>query len=57
MRRLPFGKPQEVRDHVRERIETFAPGGGFVCCTIRNAQVNTPIENLLALFEAVKQYR
>jgi uroporphyrinogen-III decarboxylase len=54
---LPFGKPQEVRDQVRERIETFAPGGGFVFCTIHNVQANTPIENLVAMFEAVKEYR
>jgi hypothetical protein len=54
---LPFGKPQEVRDQVRERIEIFAPGGGFVFCTIHNIQANTPIENVLAMFEVVKQYR
>jgi hypothetical protein len=46
-----------VRDQVRERIETFAPGGGFVFCTIHNAQANTPIANLLAMFEVVKDYR
>jgi hypothetical protein len=54
---LPFGKPQEVRDQVRERIEVFGPGGGFVFCTIHNLQANTPIENVLALFEVVQQYR
>jgi hypothetical protein len=54
---LPFGTPQEVRDQVRERIETFAPGGGFVFCTIHNVQANTPIENLLAMFDVVKEYR
>ena len=54
---LPFGTPQQVRDEVRERIETFAPGGGFVFCTIHNVQANTPIENLLAMFEVVQEYR
>ena len=54
---LPFGKPQEVRDQVRERIEVFGPGGGFVFCTIHNLQANTPIENVLAMFEVVQQYR
>jgi uroporphyrinogen-III decarboxylase len=53
---LPFGKPQEVRDEVRERIEIFGPGGGFVFCTIHNIQANTPIENVLAMFEVVKEY-
>jgi hypothetical protein len=54
---LPFGKPQEVRDQVRERIEIFGPGGGFVFCTIHNIQANTPLENVLAMFEVVREYR
>ena len=54
---LPFGKPQEVRDQVRERIEIFGPGGGFVFCTIHNIQANTPTENILAMFEVVQEYR
>ena len=54
---LPFGTPQEVRDEVRERIEIFGPGGGFVFCTIHNVQANTPIENVLAMFEVVREYR
>ena len=56
-RTLPFGTPGEVRDEVRERIETFARGGGFVFCTIHNVQAKTPIENVLAMFEAVGEYR
>jgi uroporphyrinogen-III decarboxylase len=54
---LPFGTPQEVRDEVRERIETFGPGGGFVFSTIHNLQANTPIANALAMFDVVKEYR
>jgi uroporphyrinogen-III decarboxylase len=42
---------------VRERIEIFGPGGGFVFSTIHNIQANTPIENALAMFEVVKEYR
>ena len=54
---LPFGTPQEVRDQVRERIEIFGPGGGFVFCTIHNVQANTPVANLLAMFEVLTEYR
>jgi uroporphyrinogen-III decarboxylase len=54
---LPFGTPQEVRDEVRERIEVFGPGGGFVFSTIHNLQAKTPIANALAMFEVVKEYR
>jgi uroporphyrinogen-III decarboxylase len=49
--------PQEVREQVRERIEIFGEGGGFVFCTVHNVQANIPVENLLAMFEAVKEYR
>lgn len=54
---LPFGTPQQVRDEVRGRIETFVPGGGYVFCTIHNVQAETPIANLLAMFETVREYR
>jgi len=53
---LPFGTPDEVRDQVRERIDIFAPGGGFVFNTIHNIQAQTPVENLIAMFETVKSY-
>ena len=52
---LPFGTPEEVRQEVRERIETFAPGGGFVFNTIHNIQPGTPVENMMAMFEAVRE--
>ena len=51
---LPFGTPEEVYRQVRERIEIFAPGGGFVFCSIHNVQSNIPVENLLSMFRAIK---
>ena len=54
---LPFGTPHEVREQVKERIEIFAPGGGFVFCSVHNVQARTPLENLLAMFEMVRSYR
>ncbi|MFA6173784.1 MAG: uroporphyrinogen decarboxylase family protein [Kiritimatiellales bacterium] len=53
---LPFGTPDEVRNQVRERIEIFNEGGGFVFCSIHNIQACTPVKNLLALFEAVHEF-
>lgn len=53
---LPAGSPDEVRAQVRERIKTFGPGGGFVFNTIHNVQPRTPIENVLAMYEAVREY-
>ena len=54
---LPFGTPAEVRAEVTKRIETFAPGGGFVFCGIHNIQARTPLKNLLAMFAVVRSYR
>jgi len=55
-RTLPFGTPDDVRREVRERIATFAPGGGFVFNTIHNVQAKVPVENLRALYDAVREY-
>lgn len=53
---LPFGSPHDVKDEVRERIEVFAAGGGFVFNAIHNIQGNAPIENVQAMFTALGEY-
>ena len=55
-RTLPFGTAGEVRREVRDRIRTFGPGGGFIFNTIHNIQARVPPENLLALFETVREH-
>ena len=54
---LPFGTPDEVYREVRERIEIFSEGSGFVFNSIHNIQAGTPVENVLAVFRAVKDSR
>ncbi|HIJ74678.1 MAG TPA: methyltransferase, partial [Candidatus Hydrogenedentes bacterium] len=54
-RTLPFGTPDEVRAEVRERIRVLGAGGGFVFNTIHNVQARVPGENLVALYEAVRE--
>jgi len=56
-RTLPFGTPDEVYREVRERIDIFAPGGGFVFNAIHNVQATTPVENIAALFRALGDAR
>jgi len=53
---LPYGTPDEVRAQVRERLKIFGPGGGFVFNTIHNVQPKTPIENVLAMYETVREH-
>jgi hypothetical protein len=54
---LPFGAPEQIRQEVRQRMAIFGPGGGFVFNPIHNVQAGIPIENLLALYEAVESFR
>lgn len=53
---FPFGKPEEVRIEVLKMCEIFSQEGGFVFNTIHNIQALTPIENLIALVDAVKEF-
>jgi uroporphyrinogen decarboxylase len=53
---LPYGTPEEVRTQVRERIQVFGPGGGFVFNPIHNVQPDVPLENLIAMFAAVHEF-
>jgi uroporphyrinogen decarboxylase len=42
-----------VRAHVRERLEIFSPGGGFVFNTVHNIMPDVPPQNILAMFEEI----
>jgi len=56
-RTLPFGTPAQVREQVRQSLEAFGRGGGYVFAAVHNIQAGVPVENLLALFEAVRDFR
>ena len=53
---LPFGKPQEVVDEVKRRIDDLAPGGGFVFAAVHNIQALVPPENIVAAFDTALEY-
>ncbi len=53
---LPRAAPEEVRDHVRERLEVFAPGGGYVFNQVHNIQANVPPENIAAMLQAAYDF-
>jgi hypothetical protein len=54
---LPFGTPAQVREQVLRRCEVFAAGGGFVFNSIHNIQAGTPVENIVAMIDAVHEFR
>ena len=53
---LPFGTPEQIKEQVKERCEIFGKDGGYVFNAIHNIQANTPVENLVALFDAFKAH-
>jgi uroporphyrinogen decarboxylase len=52
---LARGTPEEVAAEVRRRVLDLKPGGGFVFASIHNIQAQVPIENVLAMWEALEE--
>jgi len=53
---LSFGTPAEVREQVLRNCEIFNKDGGFVFNTVHNIQANVPVENVVAMLEAIKEF-
>ncbi|MFW5857475.1 MAG: uroporphyrinogen decarboxylase family protein [Planctomycetota bacterium] len=54
---LPFGTPEEVRVEVRKCIDLLAADGtGYILAPCHNLQANTPVENILALYDEAHTY-
>ncbi len=51
---LHSGTPAEVRHHVRSQLQIMTPGGGFVFQQVHNILGNVPPENIVAMYEAVR---
>jgi uroporphyrinogen decarboxylase len=54
---LPLETPAEIEAQVKERVETFAPGGGFVFTQVHNIMPHVPPGNIAAMVEAVRRFR
>jgi uroporphyrinogen decarboxylase len=48
---LRTGTPDQVRAEARERIATLGLEGGYIMCSSHHIQADSPIENVLALYE------
>jgi len=53
---LPFKKPEDVRREVLETCEIFGRGGGYVFNPIHNIVAKTPIENVVAMVNALHEF-
>lgn len=54
---LPFGSPQEVYEQVKERVKILGSENGLIFATIHNIQCSTPVDNVLAMFKALREIR
>ncbi len=53
---LPFGTPEEIKAEVFQRCEILSQQGGFVFDAIHNVQAKTPVENIVAMIDAVNEF-
>ena len=51
-RLMPFGTPEEIARLIRDRIDTIGAGGGLILAPSHNFQPDTPIENIVAMYQA-----
>lgn len=52
---LPFGTPENIEEEVENNMLTFGKEGGFVFNTVHNIQPSIPIDNLVTMFETVRE--
>ncbi len=53
---LNVGTPSQIKAQVTERLEIFSKGGGFVFNTVHNILPDVPPENIVAMFNAIKNF-
>jgi len=52
---LNRGTPEEIRQHVKQQVSILKPGGGFVFQQVHNILADIPPENVIAMFDAVRE--
>jgi uroporphyrinogen-III decarboxylase len=52
---LPFSDPEGVRMEIAKRIGSAGREGGLILSPTHNVQLDTPIENYLAMVDAIRQ--
>ena len=50
---LPHASPEEVRREVERVIDILGDDGGYIVCPAHAVQPDTPVENVVALYETV----
>lgn len=53
---LPFGTPEEVREHVRVTIQTLGAGGGLIVGPSHVLERDTSTANIMAMIAAIDEF-
>lgn len=53
---LPRGTQEQVRQAVRHAIDTLGPGGGYILSSAHYIQADTPVDNILAMYDEARNY-
>jgi len=54
---LPQGTPSEIREAVNKTLDVMARGGGYILEPGITLQDDVPVENMVAMIEAAREYR
>lgn len=54
---LAYGSVEDVKKIVTQTLDIMAPGGGYIMAPTHMLQDNTPVENVLAAYQAALNYR
>jgi uroporphyrinogen decarboxylase len=53
---LPYQKPEEIKKEITRRCEILGKGGGYIAAPAHNIQPDTPVENVMAMYEAIFEF-
>jgi uroporphyrinogen decarboxylase len=53
---LPAGTTIEVRDEVKRVMELLGEGGGYMIASVHTIMNDVPVENVLAMVDAVEEF-
>jgi uroporphyrinogen decarboxylase len=53
---LPYKTPHEIKMEITRLCEILGKGGGFIAAPAHNIQPDTPVENVLAMYEAIFEF-
>ncbi len=52
---VAYGSPADVADEVAQRLQTMMPGGGYLLAPTHALQSNSPIANVVTLYETARR--